>query len=535
MKAVITPLLKYQIVEDIKNDMFPSDANTYIGIGRPIRWGSDATETASEIEDTSYTTNYRNQVYRNLVAIKKVSAADIALVVPRVDWIASTRYDEYTDYIEMFSYKAYTALGNVQTSVSAGCTSVNIVSSYSGSVAAGSFVELGSNETKEVVSISTVASNIILTLNSALSSAYTKLNTITAVQNSYPRYANTFYVRNSKDQVFKCLFNNTNGTSTIEPTIDIDGQLPENPYIEPGDGYKWKYLYTIPYGYKQKFFTNTWMPAISENAVVAGAEDGRIDIIKVVNGGTGYYLDGQSGTSNTLAIVTLTGDGTGASISARVRDGVITGINILDGGSGYTTANVVVNDPDQLASGTPAYFDVVISPKGGHGSNPQKELGCSTVMTSVDFIGTESGLIPVSDATSGDFDFRQICLIRDPQLSNGVYANASVYRATTILTVSDPGITNFTNDETISTVGGFTATVIDWDPNDNTISINNKNGTLSIGDQVSGGTSGAVSTVTAITEPTLGLFTGDLLYIENILKVIRNVDQTEQIRLILSF
>jgi hypothetical protein len=535
MKSVITPLLKYQIAETLKNEMFSTSANTYIGIGRPIRWGNDNTEVAGEIEEVSYTTNYINQVYRDMVAVKKITASDIALVVPRVDWTTSTRYDEYLDHREIFSHDSYTSLGNLTASASSGCTAINIASSYNTSVEVGSIITIGSREDKEVVTVQTIATNTILTLNSATSTAYTNANTLAVLQNTYPKFANNFYVLNSKDQVFKCLFNNSNGLSTVEPTIDIDGQLPENPYVEPGDGYKWKYLYTIPYGYKQKFFTKNWMPVLSDNAVTAGALDGRIDIIKVVNGGTGYYLSGQSGNSNTLPIITVVGDGTGANVTAKVASGVIVDLNILNGGFGYTKGTIVVNDPDQLANGTPASFDVNISPKGGHGSNPLKELGCYTAMVSVDLIGTESGQIPVGSPTTGQFDFRQISLIRDPQLANGRYATSSVYRTTTVLTVSDPGITNFTNDEVVSTTAGFTATVIDWDPNNNLLSINNKDGTLSVGDQVFGNVTGAVSTVTAIQEPTLSLFTGDLLYIENKLKVIRDIDQSEQIRVILSF
>jgi hypothetical protein len=454
-----------------------------------------------------------------------------------VDWIANRRYDEYLDHIELFSYSSLSSLGATSYLITAGDTKVNLTSYITGNLSVGNTITIGT-ETKEVIAIN--ATSFLVNVNSAFASSYTSGNATVRVDNTYPTYANTFYVRNSKDQIFKCLYNNLEATSTIEPTIDIDGQLPENPYVEPGDGYKWKYMYSIPYGYKQKFFTRTWMPVLSDNVVIAGATDGRLDIIKILSGGTGYYLDGQSGNSNTLSIVTITGDGTGASVTARVQSGVITGLNILNGGSGYTTANVVISDPDQLANGTSAVFDTVIGPKGGHGSNPVKELGCYTVMTSVDLIGTESGKIPVGTPGTGAFDFRQISLVRDPKLANGVYANSTTYNTTTILTVSDPGITNFVNDETITVYSAtagttFTATVIDWDASNNILAINNKNGTLSVGNQISGGTSGAVSTVTAVTDTIINIFSGDLLYMENRQKIVRDVDQTEQIRLILSF
>lgn len=532
MKATITPLLKYQIVEVLKANVFTTLANTYIGIGRPIRWGDEFDpETTSEIEDVIYSTNYNNQVWRDMVAVKRIESADLYEVVPRRDWLSGTTYDQYADSVELFSHNQQLALGtgDVTGNVLVANTAV-----FTGNLVSGNIIQIGT-ETKEVVAyINTSA----VTLNTNVTSDSTNTALI-RISNTFPQFANNFYVRNSKDQVFKCLFNNS-VASTTEPTIDIDGQLPENPYIETADGYKWKFLYTIPYGLKQKFFTKNWMPVIEDASVIAGAENGRIDIINITDGGTGYFLDnGESGNSNSLSILTVTGDGQGANVTARVESGVITDINILDGGSGYTTAEIVVSDPDQLANGNVATFEVVISPYGGHGSDPARELGCFALMASVDLEGTESDTIPVGDAVD-PFDFRQITLIRDPLLANGAYANASVYRTTTKLSLTDPGITDYTNDETVYIGTGladatFTATVVHWEPSTNELYVNNLSGNTVVGSTLTGNVSAATATILAVEEGSLDLFAGDILYIENRNKIVRDVDQTEQIRLVLSF
>lgn len=531
----VTPLLKLQIAEVVKNNVFPTLANTYIGIGRPVRWGDDETELASEVEAVSYTTNYSNQVYRDMIALKKVEAADTALVVPRVDWLSGTFYDAYNDGVALFSYESSLELGTVDAT---GNTVTTNTAVFTGNVSVGNIITI-STETKEVIAIS----GNTITLNTDLTSAYVNVSS-SRTDNTYPQFANNFYCRNSKDQVFKCLFN-ANDTSITEPTIDIDGQLPENPYIETADGYKWKFLYSIPYGMKQKFFTRNWMPVLSDNSVIAGATDGRIDIVNITEGGTGYFLDnGESGNSTSLSIITVTGDGTGADITAQVSSGVITELNILDGGAGYTKAEIVVSDDDQLVNavigmGNTATFEVSISPQGGHGSQPEKELGCYSVMTSVDLIGTESDTIPVGDGVT-PFDFRQITLLRDPVLANGSYAAGSVYATTTKLTLTDPGTTNFASDEYVY-IGGslaastFSAIVVNWEPSTNELFVNNLSGDAVVGATLIGDSSAAGSTILIIDEPTINLFTGDLLYIENRAKIIRDVDQTEQIRLVLSF
>src|SRR5210317_1672509 len=410
MKAAITPLLKYQIVEVLKANVFPTLANTYIGIGRPIRWGDAVDpETTDEIEDVVWTTNYDNQVWRDMVAVKRIQSADLYEVVPRRDWLSGTTYDPYADSIELFSHDEKLSIGTVDAT---GNVVVANTAVFTGNLTTGNIVQI-STETKEIVAFINTDAVVV---NSNVSTAYTG-EAMIRLSNTFPQFANNFYVRNSKDQVFKCLFN-ANVASTTEPTIDIDGQLPENPYILTADGYKWKYLYTIPYGLKQKFFTKNWMPVISDTAVTAGAENGRIDIINIEDGGTGYFLDnGESGNSNSLSILTVTGDGQGANVTAKVESGVITDINILDGGSGYTNAVISISDPDQTASGNAANLHVIISPSGGHGSNPNRELGCFSLMTSVDLEGTESDTIPVGDAVD-PFDFRQITLLRDPLLAN---------------------------------------------------------------------------------------------------------------------
>jgi len=60
-------------------------------------------------------------------------------------------------------------------------------------------------------------------------------------------------------------------------------------------------------------------------------------------------------------------------------------------------------------------------------------------------------------------------------------------------------------------------------------------GNTVVGSTLTGNVSAATATVLSVEEGSLDLFSGDLLYIENRNKIVRDVDQTEQIRLVLSF
>ena len=97
-----------------------------------------------------------------------------------------------------------------------------------------------------------------------------------------------FYVVNSSDRVYKCLFNNSGAPSTSEPT------LIQTDKFESADGYIWKYMYSISGFNTSKFSTGLYHSVESNNDVVSAASNGAIDIILITNEGSGYtgYISG---------------------------------------------------------------------------------------------------------------------------------------------------------------------------------------------------------------------------------------------------
>jgi hypothetical protein len=667
-KSILTEPFSNLIAAQVKK-LTTSSSNTFIGIGRIIDSGS----TENNIEDAIYTTVYRNQVYKNLVALKKIVPSDIQPVIPRVDWTSNRMYDAYDDMVQIYDYRDYYSFGTVNANANTTLTgtaniaasnavignnstqfltyifagdriNVNneiktvvsvtnnkhlIVSSnftntntdgpivllqnntiivansanFIGNVDVGNVIVIG-EDTREVVAL---RNNKVIAVNTSLT--YSNSNvTIRRQDNTFTLFANTFYVRNTRDQVFKCLFNNSQTNSTIEPTIDIDGQLPENAFILTSDGYKWKYMYTIPPGLKQKFFTQNWMPVANDAAVQVAAGDGRVDIINVLWGGSGHLSGGNSNSASILSITNT--DGAGANLVARVANGVITSVAVLDGGNSYTSGTVTVNDLNKLGSKTlagtinvsstvitgntsnspyfvgnvftndiltingetrnvvsvisdtsltvntafnyavtggiglitrsAAVFDISYPPKGGHGSDPAKELGARDLMISVELISDENETLPISDAVN-TYHFNQISVISDPLIANGAWtANSTNYRYSTRLTMSDTGITNFTDDETVyigSTLSGasMVANVVHWDTDNNYLYINNITGPITGSQVLKSVKSGVVSTIIEVKTSEIKPYTGDVLYIENRKNVVRDIDQIEQVKIVLTF
>jgi len=217
-------------------------------------------------------------------------------------------------------------------------------------------------------------------------------NDITVLNVSLPSnvvslYDSSSFVLTSDYRVYECL---QNGTTPENPSGRPSLDEPTFTDLEPraagtsGDGYLWKYLYSLSPSEIVKFETDNFMPvpadwetntadaAVRENA----ATSGQLKIVTISNRGVGL------GTANrTYTRVPIRGDGSGAEATVVVNnDSKIESVTISNGGSGYTFGTV-----DLAAGGVPTgstlpVLDVIIPPPGGHGANIYTELGAFRVV-----------------------------------------------------------------------------------------------------------------------------------------------------------
>lgn len=112
---------------------------------------------------------------------------------------------------------------------------------------------------------------------------------------------NNFYVITqgvSSYHLFKCLYNAANTASLYAPSIvDVDGS--DTPF-QTGDGYIWKYMYSVTSDEYTSFSTIDYFPIVANNQVALNAIDKSIDIITVDFAGKGYdnYCNGTFRTSD---------------------------------------------------------------------------------------------------------------------------------------------------------------------------------------------------------------------------------------------
>jgi len=360
-------------------------------------------------------------------------------------------------------------------------------------------------------------------------------------------YDSTFYVINSSYQVYKCLDNNSGAASTVEPTGT------NSTIYSLGDGYKWKYMYSLTAGQQTNFLSTDFVAVATDSTISSAAVDGAINIVKIKAAGTG-------GTDGTHTGIAIRGDGSSGTVSVTVSSGAISAVTVTNAGSSYTFGYIRL--ADIVAAGatslTGAELDCIIEPKGGHGFNAIEELGGYYVMLNTNFEGSET-------SNSGDFtvanDFRRVALVRDPQ-SGGSSASSNTLRGMKVVRFeASPTPGTFVVDEEINQANtGAVGKVVEWDAtnrllyyiqtryndegldtNGNLTAFSGANVITGIGSSATGTPSTTTETVDQVSLTSgysgseIDADTGDVMYVENRAPITRASDQTENVKLIIEF
>ena len=300
------------------------------------------------------------------------------------------------------------------------------------------------------------------------------------VTNQANLYGANYYVINEDFRVYLCLQNGTDPENpTGRPSFDqptfID--LEARPAGTSGDGYIWKYLFTIKPSEVVKFDSIEFIP-VPENWGTIGdtistkgnSIDGKIEVITIKDRGIGYQPISKSYTN-----IPILGDGTGGKATITVDSfGKVSEIFVTDGGKGYTKGIIKFEPgapgiPEDLSNdGDLSTFDVIIPPKGGHGYDIYRELGAYRVLIYSRYLTDESN----PDVILGN-DFARIGIIKNPTIigSDTELLTLGEVSALNAIKFSGIGITQTTYpvDSIITqTVGaGITAIgfVASWDDN----------------------------------------------------------------------
>jgi hypothetical protein len=291
--------------------------------------------------------------------------------------------------------------------------------------------------------------------------------------------------------------------------------------------------------------------------------------------------------------VTIVGDGRGALAYSQVIDatGAIANVTMINVGAGYTNAKALITANNDYGAGATA--NVVISPTGGHGRDPIRELYADKVMLSVSFNSEEGVSANGNGYIPSNTDFRSVTLLADPVLkcdaNNNFVAvehvantsnSPSTLRLTTRLQVSynnpsvsfSPGDIITTNNQLTRAITGQLEFVTDLSSTDrrtnalknavlaangdvvyvrddetetdtsfHVMYLNNvdsySNYSSFVNDSVllKSTSETPLAIVQEVKGPEANTYSGETLYMENIQKVTRDPEQVEDIKIILDF
>lgn len=407
-------------------------------------------------------------------------------------------------------------------------------------------------------------------------------------------YESKFYVMNSQYQVFKCLYNgetptDVNGVVSIEepvktasgPDIFIETYDPVT-RRRPSDSkrpYIWRYMFTIPTSSVLKFVSTDFIPIVTGGTT---SVNGEINVALITSVGSGY--------DNGTYYQEIRGNGSGAIVKLVVENNQLSTIDVVSGGSGYTYGAVDISSTsvwystltgqslsgqvsiDANSNATNGAIDVIISPQGGHGSDPILELGGKRVMINTRLEYAEG---------SGDFvtdnDFRRIGLLTDPKLrGTSTFATSSTLSSLGGIKIKVPG-GDYQVDEEITqtyTVGGVTytakGTVVSWTPYVNSSTgvidygilkyiqspqkhtdnsgqvrafVNDQQNVVGSSSLIAALPDNTVATTVyygmtftdGIAQPEIEKYSGEIIYVENRRPITRAQDQIEDIKLVVEF
>ena len=294
------------------------------------------------------------------------------------------------------------------------------------------------------------------------------------VTSSSRLYDSSYYVMNKNFDVYVCI---DNGSSGISTTGNASQDEPLFTDLEPtragesGDGYVWKYLFTVPPSDIIKFdsteyisvpsdwptSTTTQIQSVRENGD-STVNNNQIKKVYIDQQGFGYT---QNQTGVELDII---GDGTGAKVVIDTdSEGKITKTSVSSGGQGYTYGMV-----DLGTLGTPstrAKLIPIIPPSRGHGFDLYKELGTDKLLVYARF----------DDSTKDfptDTKFSQISIIKNPtSIGSTSTFTANQFSSVNAIKVISPTGTPVIGEKIEQSVTGGTALgyIVSYDTDTNVV------------------------------------------------------------------
>jgi len=353
----------------------------------------------------------------------------------------------------------------------------------------------------------------------------------------------SYYVITDTNRVYICLRQGkTDAGVAVSSTVSPDSLGTSTSAGKLADGYVWKYLYTVSSLNQSKFVSANYMPVTYIDSAETGLTTietaqrnvqnaslvGSIVGYRLVNGGTGYASKPTAtiiGDGDSAEVFLTFDSSTGSILKATVRD---SGSSFWFG-SGYSFAEVSIAD----SATTQAVIKPIIS-VNGIGADARDDLRANALMFNAQPNGTQDGNFLV------DQDFRQIGLVKNPTYLDSAFTGTAALALDNMEVTSVSGFTSENIKDSLirGTSSGAGAYADDLDGAIIYYHQNDATGftPFSEGEQIyDSDNPSRVGTIIAggLNQGEIDKYSGTLMYIENRSPVLRDAQQTEDIKFIL--
>lgn len=464
-KQLITDYFRLNNAKQVRESITePANTVYYVFVGRHAPYANGDSVVPDPVNCTQ---EIAVDAYNNMIFGKRVTSDDVKIMVPRYDWTSNTVYTPYRSNTDLSnaafyavtnaaaSYHVFKVLDNNGNSPSVDepqfsdtspddeyySTSDGYVWKYMYTIQKGDFEKFATADYIPVIPNANVTANAV--------SGAIDVITIASKGSNYDSYfANTFNATDLRIGGDITKYGLASGASANNDFYN-DSYI----YIKSGTGL----------GQIRKII----------NYSVIGTD-------KIITIDTGFDTNPDSTSEYEITpAVDVIGDGIGARARALVNaasSNSIYRVEIINRGKGYSYATATVQGNTGGVSNS-AMLSVVIGPKGGHGSDPEFELGGRYLGFSVSFANSESNTIPTTN------DYRTIGMLKDP-----LFANVELTLTSVVGAFGDEEVVKQSNTNATGVVTSFTGS---------TILLTNVSGQFKTGEIVTGATSNATATVSS--------------------------------------
>jgi hypothetical protein len=435
----------------------------FLSIGKPLPWLSSTGEEDNFPPASEDTNETETDFWRNIVAHKKINREDVSIIVPRYDWTIGTVYRPYRPDVFMFDpdtpyvfyvlvdeERVYKCIDNNYNapSVVAPTHTDTEVKTLSDGYRWKYMYSITDSKRKFLLKSGLKKSGIIRP-------GYMPVENIQSLGLDDERYLQ-FAVQNSAvdgEVVFvyfkpeysgyvvsdRCVF--PSSTNLLASDVPFDGTTASifSTDLAPITDYYNEMVFSVDsgQGQGQRRIIKSYTPSGGNSAIVEFTTPISVELIS------------SNSTFSIVPNVCLLGDGsaknntldplrTVANVSVKFASGetgtsrTVQSFEMVDTGKDYTYASFKVVKGLTFSSATPAEIITdfqeiatpIISPQGGHGSNPVYELGGKSMMIVKRFSGNEGGRLSVQN------EFRQFGILKNPDLYSPQYRISTVQAGT---------------------------------------------------------------------------------------------------------